>query len=310
MYDWNDLKYFLAAARAGSMGKAAARLDTSPSTVSRRLAALEHALGVSLFARTPEGLDPTPAGRELVITAEEAERAALRLQAQSVGLQGEPAGVVRVALTPDLEQSLVAPLLPGLFARWPRLRLECVGGMAVADLTRREADLAVRTVRPTTGESLVIRRLGPATLSIFASRRVLDQLSADPAEWPWIGFAGSEYPVNRWLSAYDARIEPIFASRAFGSMRRAAEAGVGVVMIPRVYGLASRVLVELEWPGAPLPALSLWLVGHSALRDSPRVRAVWDFLVDAFGSMNDLERAAARIRARNEWCDGWREAAD
>src|SRR5215813_2726871 len=155
---WDDVRLFLALHRARTVGAAARALGVDPSTVSRRLGALEETLAATLFDRGREGIAPTEAAERLLPVAEEIEAAMTRFTTAAEGLEREVSGRVRITCPPDVAEVVLVPLLPGLLARHPSLSVDLEPGEATLDLTRREADLALRTVRPLRGD-LVVRRL-------------------------------------------------------------------------------------------------------------------------------------------------------
>ena len=150
-HDWNDLRYFLALYRAGRLRQAALALGTSDTTVARRVRALEQALGVSLFLRSAAGrYEPTDAALKLLRHAEAVEAGNLALR-EEFGREGGVGGNVRVSSVPIIVNRVLVPALGALSARHPVLTVELVPVSANLDLSKREADLAVRFARPTTG---------------------------------------------------------------------------------------------------------------------------------------------------------------
>lgn len=312
MLDWNDLKYFLAAYRAGGVNRASETLGVSASTVSRRLTALEESLGAPLFLRTPEGLMPTPAGEEILAAAEATEEGVHRLEAISSALQGEPSGQVRVAASPLLEEMVLLPALPTLLERHPRLEVEIISSLDVSDLTRREADLAVRTGRPTRGESLLTRRLRVARTGIYGERGYVARQPPGLAlaQWRWLGLDSlrPELPTNQWLRAALPEVAPVYRGSSLAALRQAALAGLGLALLPEIFARATPALVEVPWDGpVPLPQGEVWLVGHHALRHSPRVRAVWDFLVSLIEERDGDAALLARRYQRAQGVERWRD---
>ncbi|HEU4536894.1 MAG TPA: LysR family transcriptional regulator, partial [Polyangiaceae bacterium] len=145
---WDDVRVFLAAYQLGSLGAAGARLGLDVSTVSRRLTAFEAAIGAPLFDRSRRGLAPTRAA-ELALPAAEAMAAALaRLARDASAPDAAAEGVVRLSVAPGFADAFLAPLVPALRARHPKITLELDASVRPLDLARREADLALRSVRP------------------------------------------------------------------------------------------------------------------------------------------------------------------
>lgn len=279
MERWDDLRIFLAAFRQGSCAAAAAHLGVNQSTISRRISALESDLGVRLFDRTPEGLVPTAAAEEIVPRAELFEATAAELIDAVEGLDTRLGGVVRIA-SPDLIASeLLAPALPAFLQERPGLRVELTTGDAIVDLTRREADLALRFVRPDSGD-LVARRVGTLRFGVFGSKAYLDEHRGKSAEeLSWLDWDTTQVylPDAAWLHAAFPGIEPVLRTTSLGARLRATRSGLGVSVLARPL---AELYPELEaLRGLPaIPEIPVWLVGHRALRNLPRIKAVWAFL--------------------------------
>ena len=186
---WDDVRVFLAAYRDGTLGAAAARVGLDISTMSRRLAAFEAALDLRLFDRSRQGLTPTAAAERMLPAAEAMEAALARLTREVSARETTVEGVVRLSVAPGMADAFVAPALPDLRARHPGLRIELDASVRPLDLTRHEAELALRSVRPA-GAGLVITRLLTAPWVAMTGRplaRALGRLTA----WedaPWIAW--------------------------------------------------------------------------------------------------------------------------
>lgn len=276
---WDDLRIFLAAFRDGSCAAAGARLGVNPSTISRRISALEAELGVRLFDRTPEGLVPTAAAEEILPRAELFEVTAVELIDAVKGLDTRLEGVVRIASPYLIASELVAPSLPAFLAERPGLRVELIAGDAVVDLTRREADLALRFVRPERGD-LIVRRVATLRFEVFGSKSYLDaHRDRPPEELAWLDWdtAQAHLPDAAWLRTEFPGVEPVLRTNSLGVRLRAACAGLGVAVFARPLAALYPELTVLEGLGT-IPELPVWLVGHRALRNLPRIKAVWAFL--------------------------------
>lgn len=281
--EWDDLKHFLAVARSGSLSDAARTLKTSASTVSRRIAALEDKLGVHLFDRKASGYALTENGAVIRRKAEEVEDAALSVERAALGRDKHAAGTVRVAASDDIAAHLIGPHLGTFRARFPDISLEIVAQMELANLTRREADIALRAVRPTRGH-IVIRRVGSWPFGLYAARRYaearglkpgLSDLSAvDIITWTqeWAHLRGGP-----WFAEY-ARGAPVaLASDSRRVHQAACKAGLGVAILPCALADQEPDLICLLPPKKVL-SLPLWLVVHRDLIRTARVRAIMDFL--------------------------------
>ena len=291
LLSWDDVRLFLALCRARTVGKAARSLGVDASTVSRRLVALEQALDATLFERGREGITATKAAEDLLLVAEEMESAMLRFESAADRLERQVAGLVRMACPPDVAAVEVAPLLPELFARHPLLRLQLDAGEAVLDLTRREADLALRIVRPARGD-LVVTRLRTIRWVLVAAPELARRLGTLRAwtDAPWVGWGerlASLRPA-RWLAAQVRDQEPMVRSDSLTAQLAVVARGVGVALVPEPsaqhYGLVPVKLgAALRDAAQAWPSDELFLVTHRALRDVPRVRAVWELLVERIG---------------------------
>jgi DNA-binding transcriptional LysR family regulator len=268
--EWDDLRVFLAAQRAGSFSRAAVLLGLRQSTVSRRIAALEGEVGGALFLRSRSGLVPTARGVALASAAGELEAAAAKALRAAAGAEQEVAGEVRLAVAPGVASLWLAPRLPQLFDRHPGLELELVVNTSVADLTRREADLALRFARPA-GDDLVARRLGALAHGVLCPRRWLDTPWAD-LPWVLVTVPGLATPEATWTTQHAGR-PPVLRTTDYDAALAAVRAGVGAMLGSAA--LAGDDLALREPPAPVPPPAPLWLVAHRATRRSPRVDAVW-----------------------------------
>lgn len=294
---WDDLVLLMACRRAGTLTAAAHTLALDPATVSRRLTQLETVLGVVLFQRGREGLVATSALEILAPLAEAAEVAMLRFVQAADGVETEVQGVVRLSMPPGVAETLLVPLLPKLLARHPQLRLEIDASTAYADLERREADLVLRVRRPEQGD-LVACRLLEARLAVMAAPEDVD--AAPPsalAALPWIAWDQrlGHLPEARWLASQVPDANVVVRSSALAVQLSAARQGVGAVLTVAVQGrhaglVPVPLIAEDQAKVDALPAGALWLVCHRALRDVPRVAAVWSFLQE---QVAELARAGA-----------------
>jgi DNA-binding transcriptional LysR family regulator len=279
----SSVELLLALETSGSATQAALKLQATPATVLRRLERLEAQLGVRLFDRHPSGLRPTPAFALVRPWAEQAQAAAVGLLRQLSQVERRPAGVVRLATPPVVANLFIVPALASLHARFPELVMELVPATALVDLAQREADLAIRTVKPTEGE-LVVQRLSTYRLGVFGASR-LRPLVPRPrrlADYPWVSWSASmaAIPEARWLAQAVPEARVVFRSNELGTLIAAAQAGLGALAVADVVARKVAGLVPLEVEAPPLPEGSLWLVAHQALRPVPRVAAVWEWILD------------------------------
>jgi DNA-binding transcriptional LysR family regulator len=288
---WDDVRLFLALCRSPTVGAAAASLGVDSSTVSRRLVSMEEALAATLFDRGRDGITPTKAAEDLMPVAEEIEQVMTRFTTAAEGLEREVSGLVRITCPPDVAEVVVVPLLRGLLGRHPALRIEVDPREALVDLTRREADLALRTVRPTRGDLLVTSLRTVRWIAAAAPR--LAQTSGVLRAWtevPWVGWGErlSSIPAARWVQKHVKGIHPVVRSDSLTVQIASVAAGAGVALIPepsvKHYGLVPlQVNAKLRRSAETWPVDELFLVTHRALRNVPRVAAVWDMFVQRRG---------------------------
>ena len=292
-FRWDDVRLFLALCRSSTVGVAARELGVDASTVSRRLVLLEEAVKATLFDRGRDGVTPTKAAEDLMPVAEEIEAVVRRFTTAAEGLEREVTGLVRLTCPPDIAEIIVAPVLRELRSRHPSLRFHLDPGEAVLDLTRREADLALRTVRPTSGDLIVTK---VATIRwVVAATPALARKLGPVKQWgdpPWIGFGErlAQIPPARWHAQHvggDCAVR----SDSLAVQISSVVAGLGVALVPAPsvahYGL---VIVELaprlRGDAAAWPMNDVFLVTHRALRDGPRVKVVWEALVARFAQLS------------------------
>jgi DNA-binding transcriptional LysR family regulator len=299
---WDDVRLFLALCRARTVGEAAGKLGVDASTVSRRLSALEGALAASLFDRGRDGVAPTAAAEELMPVAEQIEEMMNRFASAAEGLEREVTGLVRITCPPDVAEVVIAPLLAELLREHPGLRVALDAGEPIVDLTRHEADIALRTARPERGD-LVMTKLMTFRWVLAAAPQVARTLGALRAwgDAPWIGWGPrySRIAPARWFEAHVKGVEPVVRSDSLNVQVATVASGVGVGLLPEpsiaAYDLAPvKVSTSLREAAAEWPADDFFLVTHRALKDVPRVRVVWDCLVKNFKS----GPTARRVRQR------------
>jgi len=270
---WDDVATFLATWRSGSFTAAAATLGVRQSTVSRRIARLEERLG-PLFDRGPRGLRPTALAQRLAGEAEAMEAAAQRLVDAADGHERAVEGTVRIATTESLANHLIIPALPALRAAHPALRFELLVGLRSVDLATREADIALRFVRPTAGD-LVFKRVSETPTAILGAPRW--------AGVPWedlervaVDLPGLPSPEEAWWASVRAR-PPVLITNNYPAMVSGVRAGLGVAMLSRSLLRVYPELITIA-PPLPTPSLSLWLVAHRSARQIPRVQVAWAML--------------------------------
>jgi DNA-binding transcriptional LysR family regulator len=299
--DWDDLRHFLALARTGSVRAAGSLLGVSHSTVVRRVEALETRLGVKLFDRHRDGYQLTDAGTAMVAGAERVETEMEALQRGLAGQDARLEGSIRVTCTDDYIGKILIDALSGLCTEHPGIELELMADAANLDLSKREADIAVRAlglgVIPP--EHLLGRRLVPITLCNYVSRAHASRL--DPQRGPsrWLGSNLSR--VSEELAATSSHPEvPIWGTfSSMAVMIEAAHAGLGIVTLPTYVGDPDLGLERLARPDLRHLA-DFWLLSHRDLRDNARLRVARQRITTAVTDRVALFRGEA---------PGWRETA-
>jgi DNA-binding transcriptional LysR family regulator len=290
---WDDLHVFLVLRRESTFAGAARALGVDATTVSRRLARLEERLGAQLFQRTPDALVPTREAESIVDSVERMERQAVRVSSEVAGRDALVEGVVRVAATPQFARSFLFTRLAPLCEKYPALQIEIVPGQRRADLTRDEADLALRFQTPggsapaetTSHVDIQSKRLGSFPIGVYASREYIARAGrpkdAHALRGHDIVLPNESLPhipgrpwVERVRSLGRASIRVDVASTA-----AAVSAGFGVGAIVALYAEEFPNLVHLTPPEA-VDARELWILMPTDLVRVARVRIVWDFLVD------------------------------
>ena len=283
--DWDLYRSFLHVLREGSLSAAARTLGTTQPTIGRRLEALEAALGCTLFIRTPTGLHATDAARRLAAPAEAmaAQAGALR-RAASAG-QDDIAGTVRLTASETIGGAVLPPILAELQAAHPAIRIELALTNRNEDLLQREADIAVRMVRPSQ-EALIARRLGTLAIGLYAHRRyverrglpsVIDELGGHAL----IGF-DRDAGALRALQQSGLSLTPehfAFRSDSEHAQHAALLAGLGIGACQAAIAAGHPELLPVL-PGQVRFELEMWLAMHEDLRNEPRIRQVFNFLAD------------------------------
>jgi DNA-binding transcriptional LysR family regulator len=291
--EWDDLKHFLAVARSGSLTDAARSLKTSAATVGRRITALEGKLGARLFERKQSGYTLTDSGEAIRLKAEEAEEAILSVERAALGRDSRATGKVCVSATDDIGTYVIAPRLAEFRRRHSGISLEIVARMDLVNLSRREADIAVRGMRPAEGD-FVIRRAGSWHFGLYAAKAYVeahdlkpglksgprDLSNTDIITWTeeWAHLRGGP-----WFAEHARGARVALASDSRRIHQAACKAGIGLAILPCAVADRDPDLVCLLPPERVL-SIELWLVVHRDLTRTARVRAVMDFLADAVAS--------------------------
>ena len=285
--DWSLYRAFLAVLTEGSLSAAARALGLTQPTLGRQVAELERALCVALFTRSPQGLKPTDAAVDLAPHAQAMAGAASALARAASGAGDSARGIVRITASEIVGAEVLPPILADYRPLHPKVIVELSLDNQTQDLLRGDADIAVRMVRPTQ-DALVARHLGETHLGLYAHRRYVEAHgSPDTLEQlqdhPLVGFDRGN-PFLRGLVQRLPMSRDGFAFRADSDLAQlaAVRAGFGVGFVQ--HGVARREpdLVPV-CPGQVGFALGVWLVMHEDLRNTPRMRTMFDHLADGLG---------------------------
>ena len=293
MYDWGDLKFFLAAARSGSTLAASRELGVNQTTVARRIAALEEALSARLFDRGQDGYRLSEAGAAILAQAErvavEADTLAQLLQQRSRNLSG----TIRVTTPEALANLLLTPLLGEFMELYPDIRVEVIATDMRLDLARGEADVSLRAGLTPTDAGVVVRRLTDCPWGLYASQTYVEKFglpkSVDDLNNHLLvgadGWLATREPFT-WLAEMAPRAKVRSVSSTLINMVYAVKAGHGVGPLPCAMGgpEAGMVecfrLVEMQY--------HYYLVTREGLKDAPHVRAFNDFIVSRVGTLKHV----------------------
>lgn len=282
---WDDLRFFLAVARSGSLADAARVLRTSPATVGRRITALEARLGTRLFDRSKTGYSTTEAGDAIRIRAEELENSVTSIERSAVGRDLRPAGTVRLASAIEIVANVLAPHLKDFRQRYPEIVLDVIGDIGIANLLRREADIALRTVRPQNGD-LVVRRVGSWKCGLYAAKSYVEMhnlalglrnfSNLDIITWTE---THADLRAGRWFDEHAPAANIVLRANSRRIHYSACKAGIGIAILPCLMADRDPDLIQLR-PAEKVFISDLYLVVHRDLTETGRVRAVIDFFCE------------------------------
>lgn len=291
--DWNDQRAFMAVVETGSLSAAARQLGVTQPTVRARIESLEHVLGTVLFTRSINGLMPTDRAAALIAPARAMASASDAFVRAASAEPGEIAGVVRLSVSEFVGVEVLPGMLAELRQRHPRLILEVVLSNASAAILEQEVDIAVRMHQPKQG-SLVARKVTSITLGLFAHRDYLTR-RGDPVELCDLDTHDLIGPDRSSADlALAAKVFPMVGRDRFvlrtdshPAQLAAARAGLGIATVQCETGEADPLLRRVL-PCVEVGSLDTWIVTHDSLRPVPKVRAVFDYLVDRFQRYGSL----------------------
>lgn len=282
MFDWEDMRVFLAVGRAGTLSGAARSLRVDHATVSRRLTALESELQVILVERLPRACRLTLIGTQTFEEAKAMESAAFAVERRTRASQMPLRGKVMLGAPPVLATHFLAARMADFQTLYPDVQLSVIAEARQVSLTRREADVTLRLVRPKE-PNYVVRRIGRMPFALYAG---VDFLARhDPGRWAFITYDErfADMPLQRWIRDAASQHPVSCELSDINSHLVAARAGAGIAGLPCFLGDFDTQLTRVDHK-VPAFSLDIWLVTHRDLKRSQTVRAVMDYLSNAFQS--------------------------
>ncbi|WP_120631651.1 LysR family transcriptional regulator [Ruegeria sp. EL01] len=283
--DWSLIQSFLAVAETGSLSAAARQLDRSQPTLGRQVQALEAELGVSLFDRHARGLKLSEVGSQLLPMAQQMHSAMSAFSMTAAGQSQQLEGSVRITASVFASHHLLPSILAGIRRQEPAIQLELVATDASENLLYREADIAVRMYRPEQMD-IVSRYIGDVPLCFCAAKSYLDRAGRpetpeDLFSHDLVGFDANKQIIEKMREKGWPANRDIFATRcdlqsAYWELIRAGcGIGFGQVQVAQADPKVEVVRLDVE-----IPVLPVWLAAPQAMRQTPRIRRVWDLLAE------------------------------
>lgn len=278
--DWNDVQIFLALIRAGSVRAAGKELAISHATVARRIDAFEKRLGVSLFNRLNTGYELTKAGEDLIDAAENVESELHSIQRKLVGQDKKLAGTIRVTATEMVASHLVIPELSNFMAMYPHTKIEILETYLTLDLSRREADIALR-IGKSPPENLIAKSLTAISVAEYASQAYIDNHDLeDPLSASRISLADMETGPSDYKSTRFKKLPVRGHFSSFRLQMEAAKHDVGIAKLPCFVADKEKGLVRLSNKSL-IEGYHIWLLRHPDTRTTSRLRVFSDFIVES-----------------------------
>jgi DNA-binding transcriptional LysR family regulator len=283
MYDWNDLKAFLAVAETGSTLAAAQAMRVSQTTVARRIAALEAATGVTLFERRQAGYALTPVGEAMLASAAAVRDAAERFGEAAGARSRDAGGTVSLTVMEIIAVTILPPILRDLRAEHPGIHIQLDTSDEPRDLAAGAADIAIRSSKQPSGAGLVGRRIADNPWTVYCSRDYADRHGVPHtreqlAAHPFIGGGGGVWePYRAWLRQHGLEEAVVMQYDTATGLLSGVRAGMGLSVLPAYLADREPDLIRCLPPKSD-DTTGLWLLTHERLRHVPRVRLVLDFL--------------------------------
>ena len=291
MIAWDDFRLVRAIAETGSLAGAADQLSVNHSTVFRRLGALENQLGARLFERARAGYVPTPTGEEMVRLAERMAEEVNAVERRITGQDLRPSGELRVTTNDTLLVHLLTPIFASFRKAYPEIRLDIVVANPSLNLSKRDADVAIRASdRP--GDTLVGRRIASIAWAVYARPGTCAADALSPQDFrrhDWLGFGEPLSGIRpaKWLRERVDDEKIVYRVNTVLGLSEAVAAGIGLGLLPCMIAERSLGLVRVLPPQPELEA-GLWLLTHPDIKATARVRAFMDHAARELGRLRPL----------------------
>ncbi|MFD3191873.1 LysR family transcriptional regulator [Sedimentitalea sp. HM32M-2] len=289
--DWSLVQSFLAVAETGSLSAAARRLNRSQPTLGRQIKALEDSLGTALFRRHARGLKPTEIGQQLLPMAQQMRTAMNAMTLTAAGRAQRLQGTVRIAASVFASHYLLPPILAKIRSAEPEIQLDLLPSDTTENLLFRQADIAVRMYRPTQLD-VVTRHIGDIEMGVFAAHSYLaragrPETALQVLDHDLIGFDRNPLILRGMQAMGWSVTRDDFAVRCDNQATywQLLRAGCGIGFSLVHVGRDDPLVQQLEL-GIEIPPLPVWLAAHAAMRQSPRLRRVWDLLADGLSQLS------------------------
>ena len=292
MFAWDDLAVFLALYREGTTGRAASALGCSQPTIVRRIAALEHALGLTLFERTATGLMPTAGAERLIEPAKRIERAICEFTAEASSLAGTGLAVIRLTFLDHFERLLI-PVLRDFRARWPGIQTELLASDRIYDLARGEADIGLRGRDRPTSDEIVVHELPPSGWTVYASAHsALAERPHCPDEVRGFALALPEgtpgtLPIYQWLEQLAADDKPLVRCSNYRALKSAIASGAALSALPCTIGDNDPDVVRC-FPPVEEFDVPIYLLARRTVLRRPPARDLFDSIATHFRDHPEL----------------------
>ena len=287
--DWSLVQAFLAVADTGSLSAAARSLGASQPTLGRQIKAMERQLNTELFTRQPRGLTLTKAGADMIGAARKMADAMQQISLTAAGKQQDLSGTVRITTSEMNAFAHMPAIIADMRDQEPQIEIELVPSDASSNLLYREADIAIRMYRPKQLD-LIARHIGDISLGAFAAKSYLASHGVPTVQTlnqhSFVGYDAQTDIIDGFAQAGITIDRHFFGVRCDDQVTywQLVRAGCGIGFAQNVVGQGEPLVDPVDL-GFPIPPLPVWLTAHEAMRQTPRVRRVWDMLVVALAPL-------------------------